>query len=157
MSPEALSMRVVGALNKKIDQKFLSYRLGLLTESKLLKALNVSNREDLFARLRLIKHPCRVNGLPQETTSEIYLNEKNRVVSQAKKVMSGNVSLLGCDYDFGQNINWHLDYKSNISWPYSFFSEINTLDLDRANDVKVPWELSRLQWIIPVVQAWILT
>ena len=51
MSPEALSMRVVGALNKKIDQKFLSYRLGLLTESKLLKALNVSNREDLFARL----------------------------------------------------------------------------------------------------------
>ena len=157
MPASAILMRVVGFLNKKIDKNFLNFRLKFLTEKKILKSLNVSNREELFAKLKLVRHPCITNDPVNKVPSEIYNNEKKRVILKAKKVISGQISLLGCDYNFGKNINWHHDCKSNFSWPYLFFSEINILDLDRSNDIKIPWEISRLQWIIPVVQAWILT
>jgi hypothetical protein len=157
MPVNALLMRVFGSVNKKIDHRFLAYRLGLLTEKKLLKCLAATNLGGLFARLELMKHPCQTSGFFLEETSNLYLGEKNRIISEARKVMSGNISLLGCKCQIDNIINWHLDYKSNLSWPYLFFSEIDTLDLDRTSDVKIPWEISRLQWIIPVVQAWILT
>ena len=38
----------------------------------------------------------------------------------------------------------------------SFFRDVQIQDLGRRSDIKVPWELSRLQWLAPVAQAYLI-
>jgi len=54
------------------------------------------------------------------------------------------------------NLNWHLDSKNNVVWPLDFFRDIDVLDKGRKSDIKMPWELSRLQWLTPVAQCYML-
>src|SRR5207253_1318533 len=62
---------------------------------------------------------------------------------------SGPVSL-------GTPVDWHRDFKTGFDWPLAYAKRIDYLNRERASDVKVPWELSRLQWLIPVAQAYLL-
>ena len=57
----------------------------------------------------------------------------------------------------GDSIEWNLDYKSAFSWKNQYFRSISYSDLGKPNDVKFPWELSRMQWMIPLGQAYLLT
>ncbi len=65
------------------------------------------------------------------------------------------VDLLGSGpTTLGDPIDWHLDFKSGLRWPLRFFRDLDLNDLRRASDVKVPWELSRLQWLLPLAQEY---
>ena len=54
-------------------------------------------------------------------------------------------------------IRWNVDFKSGACWPARYFRDIPTLHTQRPSDIKVPWELSRLQWLLPAGQAYLLT
>jgi len=57
----------------------------------------------------------------------------------------------------GADIDWLKDYKTNIRWELAYFRDIEYCNLERASDVKFPWEMSRMQWLIPVAQLYQLT
>lgn len=57
----------------------------------------------------------------------------------------------------GERIDWHTDFKSGIRFDPAFCRDISYNQLDRPSDVKVPWELSRMQWMIPLGQAYLLS
>ena len=58
-------------------------------------------------------------------------------------------------YNLGAHeINWYRDAKSGLDWPFEYCHSLNLADIDRNSDVKFPWELSRLQWLMPLAQAW---
>jgi hypothetical protein len=59
--------------------------------------------------------------------------------------------------DLGRRIQWLTDYKTGHSWAPAFMRDIEYNNLDRDSDVKFPWELSRVQWLIPAAQAYLLT
>ena len=81
-----------------------------------------------------------------------------RIIRAAEKAVERRVDLLGSgEVALGRPIQWHKDFKSGHSWPMALFRRLDILDLDRDSDVKVPWELSRLQWLIPAGQAYLLT
>src|SRR6185312_14839005 len=42
-------------------------------------------------------------------------------------------------------------------WPLGYFRGIDYINRGRPSDVKTVWELSRLQWIVPCGQAYVLT
>jgi uncharacterized heparinase superfamily protein len=44
-----------------------------------------------------------------------------------------------------------------MGWPSGFARSIDYVNRDRPSDIKVPWEISRLQWVIPAGQAYLLT
>jgi hypothetical protein len=68
------------------------------------------------------------------------------------------VNILGTgDVTLGQPIDWLCDCKTNHRWPLAYAMGIDYSNLDRPSDVKVPWEISRLQWLIPAGQAYVLT
>lgn len=47
-------------------------------------------------------------------------------------------------------IDWHLDPVSGVRWdPATYFTDVVTVRLD-GSDVKVPWELARLQHLVPM-------
>jgi hypothetical protein len=54
-------------------------------------------------------------------------------------------------------IDWHTDLKTGYRWPPAFYRDIDYNNLDRPSDVKMAWELSRLQWALPLGQTWRLS
>lgn len=60
---------------------------------------------------------------------------------------SGKVSL-------GKKIDWHCDFKSGHRWPRRYYRDVRIINLKNDSDIKVPWELSRFQHLIPLGQAY---
>ena len=84
--------------------------------------------------------------------------DRDRIMNAAQSALARRVDVLGTGpVDLGRPIDWHRDFKSGRFWPLLPFRRIDMLDLDRPSDIKVPWEISRLQWLIPLGQAYLLT
>lgn len=52
---------------------------------------------------------------------------------------------------------WHEDATSHFSFGDAYFPRVNFLTHGRDADVKVPWELSRLQWLVWLAEAAIVS
>lgn len=83
--------------------------------------------------------------------------ETHRVATAAAAALAGNVTLLGGTATLSSPIDWHTDFKTDTRWPVRYWRSIDYVDLNDESDVKVPWELSRLQWLLPAGQAYALT
>ena len=85
--------------------------------------------------------------------------EENRVKEAAGEVMLGSFSFLGCpeiSVSNIENIDWGIDFKNNYRWPAHFFRDLDLNCLDATADIKIPWELSRMQWLVPIAQSFLL-
>jgi uncharacterized heparinase superfamily protein len=84
--------------------------------------------------------------------------ESSRVIALADQTLGLKINILGSGVTtLAFPISWDVDFKAQVSWPLDFFRDIDILNPYSNSDVKVPWELSRLQWLIPVGQAYMLT
>ena len=80
------------------------------------------------------------------------------LLGRADDALAHRVDLLGSGItELGQRIDWHTDFKTGLSWPPRYFADIDYNNPEQPSDVKLPWELSRLQWLIPAGQAFLLT
>ncbi|MEE2746181.1 MAG: alginate lyase family protein, partial [Pseudomonadota bacterium] len=85
-------------------------------------------------------------------------DEVRRVQNLSSNVMKLKVDLLGSgEVALNKPINWFRDFKNNVWWPELFFRDIDVVDSTRKSDIKVAWELSRLQWLTPVAQNFMIT
>jgi hypothetical protein len=85
-------------------------------------------------------------------------SSKAEILERAKAAMAREVRFLGSDtVTLSTPVDWATDFKSGISWPMIPSRDLEVLDLDRPSDIKIPWELSRLQWLLPAGQAYMLT
>ena len=81
-----------------------------------------------------------------------------KIIATANKFIEYRFDLLGSgETSLGDKINWHQDFKSGFEWPHLHFSRIQTVNLNDKADVKVPWELSRLQFLTTLGRAYWLT
>jgi uncharacterized heparinase superfamily protein len=90
-----------------------------------------------------------VEGYPHETAA---------IVARADAVLRHEFDLLGSGpCALGDRIPWHEDFKSRRVWPLQYSHDIDTYDLSRPSDIKIPWELSRCQHFAVLGQAYWLT
>lgn len=83
--------------------------------------------------------------------------EVERVLKAAGLGAQRVVDLLGSGpVALERPIRWAVDFKTGVEWPGGYFHTLPTTYPD-ASDVKVPWELSRLQWLLPAALAYRLT
>lgn len=88
---------------------------------------------------------------------EICPGEHSRIIEAAERAVAHQVDLLGSGpVELGTEIDWHRDYKTGHRWPPAYCRNIEYNNLDQPSDVKFPWELSRMQWMIPLGQAFII-
>jgi hypothetical protein len=52
---------------------------------------------------------------------------------------------------------WHSDVYRGIEWPLKFHKRINCVRRNSECDVKVPWEVSRMQFLPWLGQAWLIS
>jgi hypothetical protein len=116
----------------------------------LLAHFEARTTDELWERLAARPHAADTSARP---------NAPNAPGAQARAAaaMRREVDVLGSGpTQLTTPIDWHTDFKSGHTWPLLPAHKIAYTDLGKPNDVKVPWELSRLQWLVPVGQAYLL-
>jgi Heparinase II/III-like protein/Heparinase II/III N-terminus len=97
---------------------------------------------------------------------EIWLNYKSHfdkkihtVIEDANRVCRHEFELLGSGLlNLGNPIDWHMDPVSGYCWPKKLFSEVRKARTNAdGRDVKLPWELSRMQHLPTLGKAYRLT
>lgn len=84
--------------------------------------------------------------------------DRQRIMAAAADASRHRVDLLGSGpIDLGEAIDWHRDYKTHFRWEPAYCRDISYNNLHQPSDVKFPWEVSRMQWMIPLGQAYLLT
>ncbi len=84
--------------------------------------------------------------------------DEGRILEAAAAALDGRIELLGSGpVRLDRPYPWHRDLNSGHQWALDFHRDIDVNDLARTSDVKLPWELSRLQWAIPAGQAYLLS
>jgi uncharacterized heparinase superfamily protein len=151
--PRVLLRRVATELygeSERIRAPIVQRRFGA---AQLLRATDAGSLDDLWHRLL-----SRVPFPPELPPSIGMCFDEQAILAAAERSLQREIDLLGSGpHTLGSPIDWHTDFKSGDSWPPRFFRSIEFGARGAGSDVKVPWELSRVQWLIPVGQAYLLT
>ncbi len=141
----------------ELDQYRAPGRERALTEKRLLAELGADTVDALWARLAQAPFPAMTEPVTEKVYEKHCPGDAARIRAAAGMAVERRVDLLGSGpVALGKPIDWHRDFKSGHAWPLKSFRRLDVLDLDNPSDVKAPWELSRLQWLIPAGQAYLL-
>ena len=107
----------------------------------------------------LAERPCLAQTqIALVNLERICPSDHSRILTAAERAIAHQVDLLGSGLvELGTEIDWHRDYKTGHRWPPAYCRDVEYNNPDRPSDVKFPWELSRMQWMIPLGQAYVLT
>ncbi|MBC8755340.1 alginate lyase family protein [Kordia sp. YSTF-M3] len=81
---------------------------------------------------------------------------QQQTISEANNIINGTISVFDVTYKFAQPISWNTDWRADYSWKNKYFKGYSFYEKNKAKefDVKFPWELSRLSFLIPVARAY---
>jgi uncharacterized heparinase superfamily protein len=128
-----------------------------LTDVKLLEDLGHRTMDEAWTALQRRPFPTFAS-VRREDLDALAPGEVARIVDEASAALANRVDLMGSGpIELGSYIDWHCDAKTGRRWPPRYCHAIEYSNLDEPSDVKFPWELSRLQWLIPAGQAYALT
>lgn len=127
-----------------------------LDQNRLPKILGFDNIDDAWGYLSDRYFPFVIStGEAKKFTSEA---DSKEILRRAELAMKRQINLLGSGLiSLDAPIDWHADAKVGHRWPPAFCRSIEYSNPGQPSDVKFPWEISRLQWLIPVGQAYVLT
>lgn len=157
-SPRELIHRVASEAWAQTD-RFRGDPLGSDPTETLLNRCGAADIAKLWDALASRPYPAQTAPVADETFDALCsTTERQRIMKAADTALDGNIGLTGFGrHSLGRKIQWHLDPRTGSSWPEAYYRDIDLLDLGNATDVRTVWELSRLQWLIPTGQAYLLT
>lgn len=156
--PGVIARRMFQILNEETERYRLPGRARRLNLGKLLRSLQTPDLDTLWKNLKSRPFPFFTSPAPAQEYERLCPGDRERILKAAEDAVEHRVDLLGSGpIELGEKIDWNKDYKSDISWPPKYCLDIDYANLDRPSDVKIPWEISRMQWMIPAGQAYLLT
>jgi hypothetical protein len=157
-SPHYVAQRVLQEAERELDRWLAPQRARRLDRDKLLTMSRASSVDELWARLRARPFPAVTARMDAAALDRLEPGESGRIIDAARLACARTVDVLGTGpVRLGDSIDWARDYRVDMDWPSGFARSIDYVNRDRPSDIKVPWEISRLQWLIPVGQAYLLT
>jgi hypothetical protein len=76
-------------------------------------------------------------------------DSRARVARRAASVIAGRFEVLGYgETEIPSATDWHRDPFHHYQWPCAYFPEVDFVAAGVRCDVKIPWELSRLQFLV---------
>lgn len=94
------------------------------------------------------------------SSQKLQLNSRSvkKIINEADKICNHLFDFLGTGKIWwGNPIRWKTDIKSNHSWNLDHFTGVRKNKIPKGSDIKIPWELSRLQHLVTLGQAYQLT
>ena len=156
--PGAIARRIAYEASAEAE-RFLAPRRGrAFDRRRLLQATGDPDLEALWQRLAARPYPAHARGVDAAEHRRLCPGDEERILAAADDAIAHRVRLLGSDtVELGPRIDWLRDFKSGVAWPRRYMRDIAYVNPGDTSDVKVPWELSRLQWLMPAGQAYLLT
>ncbi|MBX6425648.1 MAG: alginate lyase family protein [Variibacter sp.] len=142
----------------ELDRWLAPRRARRLDRRRLLALAKASSVDELWTRLADRAFPATTAPMSVGAVDAIEPGESARIFAAAERAVSRTVDLLGSGpVSLGTPVDWSRDYKTGMGWPCAFARAIDYVNRERPSDVKVPWEISRLQWLIPAGQGYLLS
>jgi uncharacterized heparinase superfamily protein len=114
--------------------------------------------DHLWRHLAARPYPAVTHADQAAGFASLFPESVSRIEEAAQRALRHEVDLLGSGpVLLGERIDWLRDFKTGHDWPTGFCRAIDYVNKGRPSDVKMPWELSRLQWLLPAGQAYLLT
>lgn len=156
--PGYVIRRVLHEGERETDRWMAPLRERGLGRRRLLALARASSVDALWTRLRERPFPAWTGSLDAATLDRIAPGESARILAAAQLACQRTVDVLGTGpVTLGKPVDWARDYRVDLGWPSGFARAIDYVNRDRPSDIKVPWEISRLQWLIPAGQAYLMT
>lgn len=156
--PAYIAMRLLQEAVRVSDRWRAPRREGAMTEERLLAILEQPTIDVAWDALLERPYPFVPTSLSPDELEGAAPGEFERILAEADLALAHRIDLLGSGpVDLGPTIDWHTDYKTGRTWPPAYCHAIEYTNLGQPSDVKSVWELSRLQWLIPAAQAYVLT
>lgn len=139
--------------------RFLSVRKAKRFDAQaLLEETGDTSIDELWSRLASTPHAAFCNAVDPDEYDVTCPGDRERIFDVGERAVNHEVTLLGSGpLKLGSHIDWHRDYKTGIGWALRYMRDIDYNNPDRPSDVKFPWEVSRMQWLIPAGQAYLMT
>jgi hypothetical protein len=150
-------LRLQAELSRRLHRHPAGWWEQRTNEVALLKSLGQADMAALMQHMDAQKLPFDVGQLDRSTLNAFVPCDSAAIIDKAEAALEGWACLLGSGPIQLGAIDWFKDYKSGHAWPFVHYASIDASDLKRNSDVKFPWDLSRLHWLIPVGQAFLLT
>ena len=132
---------------------------GELSDAALRRSLRATSPEQAFDAFiqRFFVDPVEARRRAR-LLAEAYPEHAQRTRAAAEQALRHVVDLLGSGpTQLGRRIDWHRDFKSGSVWRRDVLADdLDYLTLGEANDVKVPWELSRCHHWLTLARAYAL-
>jgi uncharacterized heparinase superfamily protein len=158
MPPSVLGRLALAEMRSRADRLLEPRRSRSLGEKDLLALLAAPDLDTLWARLRDRPFPFVDDTDAASRAVELDPGERERILAAAEDALARRIDLLGSGLvDLGTPVDWHRDPKTGRGWPLDYGPGLDYANLDEPSDVKLPWEISRLQWLLPAGQAYLLT
>jgi len=123
----------------------------LLSDPDLLK-------EGLGRSFKSRKDPRFFRFIQYGRLAEMFPNETSNILKTAENILRDKFPVFGGKFlDFGSPPDWFYDPVGDIRSRADFYDDIDYLNYDVVGDCRVIWELSRLKFIYPLGQAYLLT
>lgn len=67
---------------------------------------------------------------------KIFSKTKSQLISSADNIVHHHFNIFSISKNYGNSINWHLDSKTNNSWPLKFWDDIDYRDGETIGGIK---------------------
>jgi len=156
MRPRSVARRLASEASAEIERFTAPRRAARFDDKALLAATGAESISALWRRLGSRQW---ASWMPTEADrASIPSAQRHEILARAERGLALTVDLLGSGpIALGPRVDWSMDYRVGVRWPAGYARRLDVLDLSNPSDVKFPWELSRMQWLMPVAQAYVLT
>lgn len=156
--PAYVAERLLREADCELDRWLAPIRARRLNRARLLQMGRAASIDELWKRFRSRPYPAQTTPVDVTVLDQVQPGESDRILQAAERACGCIVDLLGTGpVSLGSSIDWAYDYRAKFGWPSAFARSIDFVNRDRPSDIKVPWEISRLQWVIPAGQAFLFT
>ncbi|PYR15190.1 MAG: hypothetical protein DMF94_32595 [Acidobacteria bacterium] len=160
MTPRQLSARLRDELRQAARRPWSGVYPHVLRDATVIGESAARSHDDLWERQMMA--PFFLNPSDRDRYAAAfrarYPDAVAGVIAGADAAVRHEFDLLGSGAKaFGSRLPWLDDFKTGRHYPLQYCRDITYMELDKATDVKVPWELSRCQHFTALGQAHWLT
>lgn len=153
-SPAYVIKRLTREAGMEADQFVGPLLARRLTGERLARKAGFASLDTLWSELALRPYPTETGRIDPVKLEQHVPGFAAAIRASAEKALRHEIDLLGSGpVALGEKIDWHRDFVTGDRWPVAPCRRIDYVNKGRPSDVKRPWELSRLQWLIPAAQA----
>jgi hypothetical protein len=155
--PRLVVRRAAHEARTQADRYLAPWRARRFDLHRLLSACGEPDLDALWRRLASRPYPAHTERVDAAEYERLCPGDGARIRKAAADAAAHRVRILGPEtVELGPRIDWLRDFRSGVSWPRGYMRDIVYVNPRDASDVKVAWDLSRLHWLLPAGQAYLL-